>query len=180
MNNMKKIIFLTIIFLVGIGCDLLSKGLAARHLKFSPSIQLIPKILDLHYTENDAIAFSMLKTVPITTRKFIIYSSSLIAFVVLGVVTWQSRLETFGWLASLMLILSGAVGNFVDRIMNGYVVDFIYLHYADKFSWPIFNVADTAITIGAILLAILMLRKPAPENATDNLTTQDNEMTINI
>lgn len=68
------------------------------------------------------------------------------------------------WLVALMLILSGAIGNLSERIFRGYVIDFIHLHYYDRFSWPIFNVADILITCGGILLAILMLRKK-PERA---------------
>jgi len=65
-----------------------------------------------------------------------------------------------------MLILSGALGNLSERIMRGYVIDFIHLHYYDRFSWPIFNVADILITFGGILLALLIFRKKPKPSVT--------------
>jgi signal peptidase II len=57
-------------------------------------------------------------------------------------------------LIALSLILSGAIGNLIDRAVFGFVIDFINLHYQD-FYWPVFNVADTAITLGVILLLLV-------------------------
>lgn len=164
MKNSVKIILLITIVILCCGCDLTTKHIATQKLKYAPPKSIISNVLELRYTENDAIAFSMLKSIELPKRNFIIYASSFFAFIVLGFITWQYRKESFIWLVSLMLILSGAIGNLIDRIQNGYVVDFIHLHYGDKFSWPIFNVADIAITIGAILLAILMLRRSSTEN----------------
>ena len=62
--------------------------------------------------------------------------------------------EEFG----LLIIISGALSNIIDRIFNGYVIDFIYLHYKDFF-WPAFNFADIYITIGIIMIVINILRK---------------------
>ena len=62
---------------------------------------------------------------------------------------------------SLSLILGGALGNIFDRVWHGFVVDFLYFHY-ERFSWPAFNVADSAITIGAILLIWDGLRRQSP------------------
>ena len=163
MKNIWKIASLIVILVSCTSCDLSTKWLAKQHLQYNPAVQIVPNIIELRYTENDAIAFSMLKSIALPKRNIIIYSTSLIAFLVLGIITYQSRKESFLWLGSLMLILSGAIGNLVDRLMNGHVVDFIHLHYGYKFSWPIFNVADITITCGAIILAILMLRKSSKE-----------------
>ena len=171
---MKKTWRISLLFLILIGCtscDLSTKWLAKQHLQYGPVIQIIPNIIELRYTENDAIAFSMLKSIALPTRSIIIYSTSLIAFIILGIITWQSRKESFLWQSALMLILAGAIGNLIDRIINGHVVDFIHLHYGDKFSWPVFNVADITITIGAVVLAILMLCKPSskdPQSSNSN------------
>lgn len=164
MKRTRKITLLVLTLLLCFGCDLSTKWLAKQYLQFAPAIQIIPNVIELQYTENKAIAFSMLKSITNPIRNIIIYVTSIIAFIILGIVTWQSKKESLLWLSSLMLILAGAVGNFVDRLLNGYVVDFIHLHYGDKFSWPIFNVADMTITIGAFLLAILMLRRSSSES----------------
>ncbi len=57
--------------------------------------------------------------------------------------------------AALLLVTAGAVGNYIDRLARGYVVDFVYLHH-----WPVFNVADVYVTAGAIMLALAALRSP--------------------
>jgi signal peptidase II len=147
MNRTLKVCILAAILLLCSSCDLATKWLATDQLKYAPAIQILPNILELRYTENYAIAFSMLRSVDQPLRSIIIYSSSLIAFIVLGIVAWQFRAESMLWLISLVLIFSGAMGNLIDRIANGYVVDFIHLRFKDQFSWPIFNVADSVITM---------------------------------
>jgi len=163
MTKDMKIFLLCLLLLICTSCDLSTKYLAKQHLQHTTSIKVIPDIVDLRYTENYAIAFSMLHSIDRPWRTIIIYSSSILAFIILGFITYQSRGESFLWQGALMLILAGAIGNLIDRVANGYVVDFIHLHYGDKFNWPIFNVADITITCGAIILAILMLQKSSRE-----------------
>lgn len=155
----SKILLLLSIVIICTSCDLATKWLAARHLQWSAPVTIINHFVELRYTENEAIAFSMLGSVHPGTRKWIIYSLSAIALSFLILLIWQVRKDSMWWLVALMLILSGAIGNLSERIMRGYVIDFIHFHYYDRFSWPIFNVADILITCGGIFLAILMLRK---------------------
>ncbi len=168
-QNILKILILSSIILLCTGCDLSTKWLAKQHLEHARPVTIIQNLVELRYTENEAIAFSMLLSVESKIRKWIIYSLSLVALSFLSILTWQVRNDSFWWLISLMLIFSGALGNLLERIARGYVVDFIHLHFRDQWSWPIFNVADILITCGAILLGILMLRK-SPEST---LTTQN-------
>jgi signal peptidase II len=65
--------------------------------------------------------------------------------------------------AALALTMGGILGNFTDRIIRGWVVDFIDLHFKDRFSWPTFNVADSAITIGITLLLIDAMKRREPD-----------------
>lgn len=168
-KNKLKILILSSIILLCTSCDLSTKWLAKQHLEHARPVTIIQNVVELRYTENEAIAFSMLLSVDSKIRKWIIYSLSLVALTFLSILTWQVRNDSFWWLISLMFIFSGALGNLLERIARGYVVDFIHLHYRDQWSWPIFNVADILITCGAILLGILMLRK-SPEST---LTTQN-------
>jgi signal peptidase II len=154
----SKILLLLSIVIICTSCDLATKWLAARYLQWSP-VTIVNNLVELRYTENEAIAFSMLHSVHAGTRKWIIYSLSGVALAFLILLIWQVRKDSMWWLVALMLILSGALGNLSERIFRGYVIDFIHLHYYNSFSWPIFNVADIFITCGGILLAILMLRK---------------------
>ena len=162
--NLKnlKILLLALLVITCTGCDLTTKWIAQNHLKHSAPINIVNNYLELRYTENTAIAFSMLSSIEPNIRQWIIYSLSLIAITFLCVLIWKVRNDSMFWLFSLMLVLSGAIGNLSERLMRGYVIDFIHLHYYDKWSWPIFNVADILITCGAILLGILML-KASPE-----------------
>jgi signal peptidase II len=160
MSHQKlKILLLLSLVSICTGCDLSTKWLASRHLQYSTPIPIVNNFIELRYTENEAIAFSMLHSIHPNTRKWIIYCLSGVAFAFLLILIWQVRKDSIWWLVALMLILSGALGNLSERIIKGYVIDFIHLHYYDRFSWPIFNVADILITCGGILLAILMLRK---------------------
>ncbi len=157
--NRSKVVLLLSIVILSTSCDLITKWLAARYLQWSTPVTIVNNLVELRYTENEAIAFSMLHSVHAGTRKWIIYSLSGVALTFLILLIWQVRKDSMWWLVALMLILSGALGNLSERIFRGYVIDFIHLHYYDRFSWPIFNVADILITCGGIVLAILMLRK---------------------
>jgi len=164
MKRKWKIFTLFVLFIVCISIDLGTKDMAQRYLKYSAAVQIVPDYIEFRYTENDAIAFSMLKNIPKPRRTIIIYSTTIFAFIVLGLLAYQSREESYAWKTAIVFIATGAIGNFVDRLFDGHVVDFIHFHYQDKFSWPIFNVADILITCGAILLALLMLtRKDIPD-----------------
>ena len=71
---------------------------------------------------------------------------------------WGWRKEGFMVLLPLVLIMSGALGNLIDRLMNGYVIDFFYFHYEYDYSFPIFNVADVLVFCGVALMLIQYFR----------------------
>ena len=68
-------------------------------------------------------------------------------------------------LSALALILGGALGNLYDRLVLGHVIDFILVHWRQEWRYPAFNLADSAITVGAVMLALDMFRKKKPEEA---------------
>lgn len=152
MARVKKVGLLICLFLLCTGCDLSTKLLALKQLQDHQPIQIVSNFIELRYTENDAVAFSLLRSVPLSGRKVIIYSTSLVALVLLGAFLWQWRRRSAIGLAPLLLILSGAIGNLVDRWTHGYVIDFIHIHYGDLWSWPVFNMADVWISFGVGLL----------------------------
>ncbi|MFZ5516528.1 MAG: signal peptidase II [Candidatus Zhuqueibacterota bacterium] len=164
-----KILLLLAILIFCTSCDLSTKWLAKQRLEYARPVTIIENFVELRYTENEAIAFSMLHSLESGLRKWLIYSLSLVAMIFLTVLTWQVRHQSLWWLVSLTLIFSGALGNLLERLARGYVIDFIHLHYYDRFSWPVFNAADIFITCGAILLGILTFRQ-SPESTliTDN------------
>ena len=131
--------------------DQYSKYWITTHMQLHEAWDLMPSVrLFLGY--NKGAAFSMLEGNPVLALYLF---TSFATLVVLGLLFWLFCLSASSRLVSvgITLILGGAVGNLIDRIRFGYVIDFIEL-YVQDWHWPIFNVADTAICIGAAILAI--------------------------
>ena len=135
--------------------DWLSKQAAAAALqeRISP-LTLIPHVLQLTYVENRGMAFGMLQG----ARGFLIG----VCVLILGIssaVFFRTRISrrTAPFLAALVMVCGGGLGNCIDRIMRGYVVDFIYFSLID---FPVFNVADCFVVVGSALLVLFVLLLP--------------------
>ena len=134
--------------------DHITKYLASAHLEYGELVTLLP-VLDLTLLHNRGAAFSFLSDAGGWQRWFFaaiaVGASAWIAF-------WLQRLPAGKrWLAaSLALILGGALGNLIDRVLLGHVVEFIFFHWKSSY-FPAFNVADSAITLGAIMMVIEIL-----------------------
>lgn len=122
--------------------DQLSKFLAVRFLQLNTSVSLIKNFLYMTLVHNRGAAFGMLKN---QLFLFVMISFFAILFIFLHL---KNKKNPFLFKISLSLILSGAVGNLIDRLRFGYVIDFLDLRF-----WPVFNLADSALTIGALLLS---------------------------
>jgi signal peptidase II len=131
--------------------DQLSKVWINTHLPFNQPVAVLPWF-DLRLLYNTGAAWSILATAGGWQRWFL---SGLALVISLLIVIWLSRLtRQQGWSASaLALILGGAIGNLIDRIIYGHVIDFIDIYY-QQWHWPAFNLADSAISIGAVMLLI--------------------------
>jgi signal peptidase II len=113
---------------------------------------IIPNWLDFTFTLNPGAAFSLFATMPAAFRRFFFVALSCIATVVLLVLIARRDTSQMS-LVGFALVLGGTLGNLVDRLVRGRVVDFISVHH-DWFNYPVFNVADSAITVGVgIILA---------------------------
>ncbi|HEY1207384.1 MAG: signal peptidase II [Bryobacteraceae bacterium] len=127
---------------------------------------VIPGFFNIVHTENAAAAFSLFAGIASGWRRFFLIGSSATAAVLLSVLLWRDGTRAVGsrkLSAGLALILGGAVGNLYDRAIPGTVTDFVEL-YAGSFHWPAFNVADSAISIGAgLVLLDLLIAKKAPQ-----------------
>jgi signal peptidase II len=136
-------------------CDRLTKELASAHLRLHDPVPVVPG-LNLTLSHNEGAAFSLLRDAG-GWQRWAFIAVALIAVAL--IVGWLRRLPAAnGWLAcALALILSGALGNLWDRVALGYVVDFIDVYYR-QWHWPVFNVADSAVSVGAVMLVIDSLR----------------------
>jgi len=136
--------------------DQATKLFVSSHMDLFESIPVIPNWIDITYTRNPGAAFSMFTNLPEWFREAFLVTLSLAAIVVLIVLIARSdgfTLTTFAF----ALILAGAGGNLIDRGLRGQVIDFIRVHYYD-WNYPIFNVADSAISIGVALIILGTLR----------------------
>jgi signal peptidase II len=122
------------------------------------TITVIPGFFNLTHVRNRGAAFSLLSGAPAAFRSVFFITITLIAVAVIAVLIRKAHERLL--VVSFSLIASGAVGNVIDRIRYGEVVDFIHW-YIRSYSWPSFNIADSAISVGVALLAIDMLfQKP--------------------
>jgi len=149
----------TIHFLIALLVVLLdrwTKRAVAARIAMYTHIQIIPGFFRLTHTENTGAAFSLFADSPSHWKTAMLIGFSVIAMVVVTVLLWkQSHALTIPGIA-LSLILGGAVGNLWDRVARGRVVDFL-LFYVKQYEWPVFNLADSAIVVGATLLVIEIL-----------------------
>lgn len=143
---LKDIVF--VLLLVGI--DYFTKQLVIRFLKGQENIVLIKNILELEYLENFGAAFSSF----MGKRGLLVIITALVMIFLVWKLFQLPDERHFFWMRfCILLVFSGALGNFIDRVANGYVVDFIYFVPID---FPKFNFADICVTCGVILLVFLL------------------------
>lgn len=132
--------------------DQLSKLYVKSHFQLYQSVAIVPDWLDLTYTLNPGAAFSLFASMPAAFRAVFFIALSIVATVVL-VALLARRATPLSSGIAFALILGGTVGNLIDRLAYGKVVDFIYFHHR-SFSYPVFNIADSAITAGVAVIVI--------------------------
>jgi signal peptidase II len=142
-----------LIILLGLIADRLTKVWALNSLSKIDEIVIIKNIFGFSYLENRGAAFGVF-------QNKVLLLSIVTSIVILAMIFYLVKYRPVSKLlrASLALIISGAVGNLVDRFAYKYVVDFILLHYKDVYYYPTFNVADMLVVVGTILLAICIIR----------------------
>ncbi len=133
--------------------DQVTKAIVLRELPLHDSVTVIPGLLNVTYVQNTGAAFGMLNNVEFPGKTFVLTGLALLALAAIAVYGLRFAGQT--WLArtGITLILSGAVGNLIDRARLGFVVDFVDVYWRGWHFWA-FNVADAAITIGAIALLL--------------------------
>src|SRR6266850_2967270 len=141
--------------------DQFTKYWVSVKLREGDEIDVIRGFFKLSYTENPGIAFGMLNNGNV---KWLLVAISVTAIMVVIYYMRRTPISNTLLLWSLALLAAGICGNLIDRFRLGRVIDFLLLYYKD-YQWPVFNVADTAITIGAALMAIELFMSPQAERA---------------
>ncbi|MGA9993878.1 MAG: signal peptidase II [Pyrinomonadaceae bacterium] len=131
--------------------DQATKAWAVRALRFGQEKTIIKGLLDLVYAENNGIAFGQLQDGGAFGRWFFVVLAIAAAVAVLTYF-WRTPRTDDRILGACALLLAGITGNLTDRLRLGFVIDFILAH-AGSYHWPVFNIADASICIGALLLA---------------------------
>jgi|SRR5579862_1196179 len=151
-KNVARTVYLFVAFLVVL-LDRWTKRTVARRIPLYQHIQIIPGFFRLTHTENTGAAFSLFADSTAPWKTGLLIGFSLIALLVVSVLLWKNNHTHVVTGIALSLIMGGALGNLWDRISSGRVVDFL-LFYVKRYQWPVFNLADSAIVVGAGLLVL--------------------------
>jgi signal peptidase II len=156
-------------FLIALGVvllDRLTKWAVERAIVLHESVPIIPSFFRLTHVQNHGAAFGIFDESPTAWKLALLIGFSLIALAVVATILWKNSDQFSLSGIGLSLVLGGAVGNLWDRVVAGHVVDFLDF-YIGSYHWPAFNMADSAIVVGAILLVseIIFTKNPQREKA---------------
>ena len=141
-----------LIFIILISLDLISKYLVFNNIDLYQFISVTP-FFDITHIHNFGVSFGLFAGT-LSPLYLIIIGLIVVFFIIYLLVNAKDKLEQWG----LFIIICGAFGNIIDRFINGYVIDFIYLHI-NQYYWPAFNFADIYISIGIIMILLNVLKK---------------------
>ena len=147
--------------------DRATKWIVAQKIDLHDSVQVIPGFFRLTHVQNSGAAFGLFADSPSQWKIAVLVLFSIVALVIVSALLWRNSHSMSSTGVGLALILGGALGNLWDRLMSGRVVDFL-LFYIGDYPWPAFNVADSAIVVGAglLVLEVLWAKTPAPEKSS--------------
>lgn len=176
--NTKYLLLLSVSGVI-IALDQATKMYIHTQMRLSESFPVIANYFDITYVRNPGAAFGFLGNLEPSIREsfFLLMPpiALLIILMILKDIANDDRLQIFG----LSLVFGGAIGNYIDRLRFGYVIDFLDFHYKSSFSWPAFNVADTAIVCGVgILLVMILFKKEEekePNSSNDSKETKNRD-----
>ena len=161
---MRKYFFLIAALVIAL--DRYTKWLIAHRVTMHGSITVIPGFFRIIHTENPGAAFGLFADSPSQWKVALLIAFSVGARAIVSMLLWKNSHRFTSTGVGLSLILGGAIGNLWDRIVSRHVVDFL-LFYVKSYQWPAFNVADSAIVVGACLLVfeILFTKSPTQQSA---------------
>src|SRR5205085_10551680 len=144
--------------------DRLTKGMVAQRITLHDSIDVVPGLFRLTHVQNQGAAFGLFAESPSEWKVAMLILFSLAALAVVSALLWKNGNALNATAIALSLIFGGALGNLWDRVVSGRVVDFLDF-YLGPHHWPAFNIADSAIVVGALLLLSEIFLAPQEEKA---------------
>ena len=147
----KYLILFSISGLV-LSCDQLTKHLVHSILPLDYSRSVIKGFITFVHEQSNGFAFGLLKKAPVSLQEIFFIAIPVFALVLIVLIFIKLRDDQMLTSVALTTIFSGALGNLLDRLKYGYVVDFLKIHFSDYFSFPPFNIADCSIIVGVALM----------------------------
>jgi signal peptidase II len=144
--------FFGLAFLIGLILDQATKRSIVERFYYAERLEVIPGFFDLTHVRNPGGAFSFFADGPLEWRMAFFVGATLLALVLLTIFLVRHEGQDRLIPLALGLVMAGAVGNLIDRIAYGEVIDFLEVHLWGGYTWPTFNVADSAIVLGVGLL----------------------------
>src|SRR5579859_8117862 len=152
--------------------DRLTKGLVAQRITLHDSIDVVPGLFRLTHVQNQGAAFGLFSDSPSEWKVAMLILFSLAALAVVSALLWKNGNALNATAIALSLVFGGALGNLWDRVANGRVIDFLDFYFGSH-HWPAFNIADSAIVVGALLLLSEIFLAPQEEKTQEeNVATQ--------
>ncbi|HUG52726.1 MAG TPA: signal peptidase II [Vicinamibacteria bacterium] len=153
---------------VVVALDQVTKAVVDDGMALHESRVVLEGLLRLTYVQNRGAAFGILAEAGLPYQAALFSVVSLLALVAIGLYAWRMPVDSRLPQTALALVMGGAVGNLLDRARLGYVIDYVDVHWGPH-HWPAFNVADSAITVGVVLLVLDILRNPQPDEAAKEI-----------
>ncbi len=170
---MVKALFFALSILAVIVLDQWSKIVVLDHLDYGESIAVVRDYFNLTYVRNTGAAFGFLATANPSFRVPFFLIVPIVAMVVLGFLYRDLPAGSRFRSMALGLVSGGAIGNLMDRVRLGYVVDFLDLHYQSRYSFPAFNIADASISVGVVILLLSTFFTPSSPPSADASESPD-------
>lgn len=166
----KRYLILLAISGIIICLDQITKMYVHTHFTLHESISVIKDYFDITYIRNEGAAFGFLANTAPTFRDIFFLSMPPIALLVILSILRSVPDDDILQISALSLVFGGAIGNYIDRVRFGWVIDFLDFYY-EKYHWPAFNVADMSIVLGISVLLLLMFKNKQPQEISVSPTT---------
>jgi signal peptidase II len=162
---MKKALYFFVTIILVMILDQWTKLLVLSHFEYGESLAMIRDFFSLTYVRNTGAAFGFLASANPAFRVPFFLAVPIVAMVILGFLYRDLPKDSRWRSLALGLVTGGAIGNLIDRVRLGFVVDFLDFHYQNIYYFPAFNIADSAICVGVAILLLSTIEKK--ENSSD-------------